>query len=114
MMIFIRSVYLQGLVFSDPEKLEEGMQFARETLVKFRGLCDKYNLSPAALAISYVSSLKGFTSLVLGCDNPEQVNAELIGQTVQLSDEQMNEIHEAFKDSPRKLLDSGQWPKAQK
>lgn len=111
MMIFIRSVYLQGLIFRDPDKLEEGMEFARETLVKFRMLCDKYNLSPATLAISYVSSLKGFTSLVLGCDNPDQVNsnAELIGETVQLSDEQINEIHEAFKDTPRKLLDPSQW-----
>ncbi len=116
MMIFVRSVYLQGLVFRDPYKLEDDMQFAYETLVKFRSLCDKYKLSPAALAISYVSSIKGFTSLVLGCDNPDQVssNVELIGQTVQLSDEQMNEIHEAFKDSPRKLLDPGQWPNAQK
>ncbi len=117
MMIFVRSVYLQGLVFRDPDKLDaDGMDFARETLVKFRSLCEKYNLSPATLAISYVSSIKGFTSLVLGCDNPDQVNAnvELIGQTVQLSDEQMNEIHEAFKDSPRKLLDPGQWPNAQK
>ena len=114
MMIFVRSVYLQGLVFRDPDKLEDRMQFCRPTLVKFRSFCEKYNLSPAALAISYVSSIKGFTSLVLGCENTDQVksNVELIGQTVELSAEQMNEIHEAFGDSPRELLDPGLWPKA--
>ena len=113
MMIFIRSVYLQGLVFRDPDKLEPHMQFCRDTLVKFRALCAKYDLSPAALAISYVASLKGFTSLVLGCETVDQVksNVELMESITQLTDEQINEIHEAFKDSPRTLLDPGLWPK---
>ncbi len=113
MMIFVRSVYLQGLVFRDPDKLEPHMSFCRDTLIKFRALCTKYNLTPAALAISYVASIKGFTSLVLGCEAVDQVksNAELMESITQLTDEQMNEIHEAFKDSPRTLLDPSLWPK---
>lgn len=111
MMIFVRSVYLQGLVFQDPDKLDPRMEFVRETLVKFRGLCSKYALTPACLALSYALSLPGVTSLVLGSEKPEQVqqNAELLRQTVELTPEQMAEIHDLFVNTPDRVLNPSQW-----
>lgn len=111
MMIFVRSVYLQGLVFQDPEKMDPRMEFARETLVKFRGLCRKYNLTPACLALSYALSLPGVTSLVLGSEKPEQVrqNTELLQQTVELTPAQMAEIRELFVNTPERVLNPSLW-----
>jgi aryl-alcohol dehydrogenase-like predicted oxidoreductase len=113
MMIFVRSVYLQGLVFQDPETLPAHMAFCKETLVKFRTLCDKYQLSPAVLALSYVLSLPGVTSLVLGSETVEQVqqNAQLLNTTVTLSPAQMAEIRENFLNTDIKVLNPGLWPK---
>ena len=113
MMIFVRSVYLQGLVFQDPETLPAHMAFCKETLVKFRTLCDKYQLSPAVLALSYVLSLPGVTSLVLGSETVEQVqqNARLLNETVTLSPAQMAEIRENFLNTDIKVLNPGLWPK---
>lgn len=113
MMIFVRSVYLQGLVFQDPETLPAHMAFCKETLVKFRTLCDKYQLSPAVLALSYVLSLPGVTSLVLGSETVEQVqqNAQLLNTTVTLSPAQMAEIRENFLNTNIKVLNPGLWPK---
>ena len=113
MMIFVRSVYLQGLVFQDPETLPTHMAFCKETLVKFRTLCDKYQLSPAVLALSYVLSLPGVTSLVLGSETVEQVqqNAQLLNATVTLSPAQMAEIRENFLNTDIKVLNPGLWPK---
>ena len=113
MMIFVRSVYLQGLVFQDPETLPAHMAFCKETLVKFRTLCDKYQLSPAVLALSYVLSLPGVTSLVLGSEAVEQVqqNARLLNETVALSPAQMAEIRENFLNTDIKVLNPGLWPK---
>ena len=113
MMIFVRSVYLQGLVFQDPETLPAHMAFCKETLVKFRALCDKYQLSPAVLALSYVLSLPGVTSLVLGSETVEQVqqNARLLNETVALSPAQMAEIRENFLNTDIKVLNPGLWPK---
>ena len=113
MMIFVRSVYLQGLVFQDPETLPAHMAFCKETLVKFRALCDKYQLSPAVLALSYVLSLPGVTSLVLGSEAVEQVqqNARLLNTTVTLSPAQMAEIRENFLNTDIKVLNPGLWPK---
>ena len=113
MMIFVRSVYLQGLVFQDPKTLPAHMAFCKETLVKFRALCDKYQLSPAVLALSYALTLPGVTSLVLGSETVEQVqqNAQLLNATVTLSPAQMAEIRENFLNTDIKVLNPGLWPK---
>ena len=114
MMIFVRSVYLQGLVFQDPDSIPERMAFCRDTLVKFRNLCKKYQLSPAVLALSYALSLPGVTSLVLGSETVEQVrqNARLLKETVTLSPEQMAEIRENFLDTELRILNPSMWPNA--
>lgn len=113
MMVFVRSVYLQGLVFQKPETLAPHMEFARPTLEKFQYLCKKYELTPAALALSYALSLPGVTSLVLGSEKAEQVrqNLALMDQAVELSAEQMAEIRELFLDTPEQVLNPALWPK---
>lgn len=116
MIVFIRSVYLQGLVFKKPEDLDSRMDFAKETLVKFRALCSKYGMDPATLSLSFILSLPGVTSLVLGAEKIEQVkqNAELFAKAKVLSDVQMDEIHENFKDTEFRLLTPSEWFNAQK
>ena len=106
-----RSVYLQGLGCQAPARLDPRMEFARDTLEKFRGLCKKYGLSPAALALSYALSLPGVASLVLGSEKPEQVeqNAALLEQAVALSDAQMSEIRASLLDTPARVLNPSMW-----
>ena len=114
MMVFVRSVYLQGLVFQKPETLAPHMEFVRPTLEKFQFLCKKYDLAPATLALSYALSLPGVTSLVLGSEKAEQVqqNLALMEQAVDLNAEQMAEIRELFLDTPEQVLNPALWPKA--
>ena len=114
MMIFVRSVYLQGLVFKDPAKLSPEMEFCRETLEKFRMLCEKYSMTPAQLAISFALSVPGVLSLVLGCEKVEQVqqNAQLLDSCVTLTQEQMQEIKALFKDTDDHVLNPGTWANA--
>lgn len=111
MIVFVRSVFLQGLVFMDPELLPEKMEFARDTLVKFRYLCKKYDLTPATLALSYASSLSGVTSLVLGCETPRQVqeNVDLFSRCVTLSPQQLQEIRSCFIDTPSRVTNPSLW-----
>ena len=113
MMVFVRSVYLQGLVFQKPENLAPHMEFARPTLEKFGFLCKEYGLSPAALALSYALSLPGVTSLVLGSEKAEQVqqNVALMEQAVDLTPAQMAQIRELFLDTPQQVLNPALWPK---
>ena len=116
MMIFVRSVYLQGLVFQKPERLDPRMEFARDTLVKFHSMCEKYAMAPAELALSFALSLPGVTSLVLGSETVEQVqqNVSLFERTARLSEAQLEELHTLFREVPERLLNPSEWFNAQK
>lgn len=111
MIVFARSVFLQGLVFTDPDHLPTKMEFARGTLVKFRALCEAFKLTPATLALSYVNSLPEVTSLVLGCETLQQVreNVDLINRCVTLSPEQLSAIRSCFIDTPSRVLNPSLW-----
>lgn len=114
--VFVRSVYLQGLIFQDPQQLDSKMEFCRDTLVKFRSLCDKWNMSPETLAISYVLSLPGITSLVLGSETVGQMeqNVALIEAAPTLSSHQLEEIHETFRNVDQRVINPNQWHNAWK
>lgn len=112
--IFVRSVFLQGLIFKKPEEVDEKMAFCVPTLRKFYDFCKTWNMAPAVLAASFVLSLPGVASLVLGCETIDQVkqNTELINQTVSLSAAQMEELKSAFSATDPRVLDPREWNKA--
>lgn len=111
MMIFVRSVYLQGLVFKDPDQLDPRMDFCREPLLKFRGFCKEYGLNPAELCMSFLLSIPGVTSLVLGCETNQQVadNAALINNTRVFTKAEMDEFHAAFAEMDPRVTNPGMW-----
>ena len=114
MTVFVRSAFLQGLVFRDPERLEPEMEFCRPVLEKFRALCQDYSLRPEELAVSFLLTLPEVTGLVLGCETAAQVeaNAALMDRTVQLSKEQMDRIEAAFRDTDPRVLNPSCWHNA--
>ncbi len=113
MMVFARSVYLQGLVFQNPETLSPKMDYCKEPLEKFHMLCEKYKLSPAEMAMSFVLSLEGIHSLVLGSEKVEQVeeNTNLVNSTIRFNNEQMAEIRELFEKIDKRVTNPSVWNK---
>lgn len=111
MMIFVRSVFLQGLVFHTPEDLDPRMDFCVPYLRRYLELCKEFEVSPAVLALSYVLSVPGVTTAVLGCDIPQQVvqNCALFDQTIALTNEQMEKLHEAFHGIDHRVINPGLW-----
>lgn len=111
MMIFTRSVFLQGLVFHTPEDLDPRMEFCFPYLKRFIELYKEFELSPAALALSFVLSLPGVTQAVMGCDTAEQVesNCKLFDQTVTLTQDQLDKLHDAFHGIDPRVINPGTW-----
>ena len=112
-MVFVRSVFLQGLFFRDPETLPNGvLQNAKEPLKKVRKIAEEENMSIAGLAISYIRDLKGVSSLVMGAEKPEQVkeNIDLVN-VKSISDTAREKITLAFKDVDRRVLQPWLWNK---
>ena len=111
MMIFTRSVFLQGLVFHTPEDLDPRMDFCFPYLRRFIELYKEFELSPAALALSFVLSLPGVTQAVMGCDTADQVesNCKLFDQTVTLTQDQLDKLHDAFHGIDPRVINPGTW-----
>ena len=87
--VMIRSVYLQGLFFKDTNTLEGKIKCAKEPLDKLHALAKEAGVSMAELAITFIRDTEGISSLILGCDTPEQllesialINAPRISPTV--------------------------------
>lgn len=111
--VFVRSVFLQGLLFKDVNTLPSGvLQGAKEPLIKLRKIAEEENLSIGSLAISYIRDLEGVVSLVMGAENEEQVkeNVSLINAP-KLSVATREKIYSSFKDIDKKILSPWLWYK---
>lgn len=77
--VFIRSVFLQGLFFLDPQKITDPLllEHAKPRILKLHELCEKEGMSIAEMAITFLRDMPGITSLVLGADNAEQIKSNI-------------------------------------
>ena len=73
--VFVRSVFLQGLFFLDPETIDDPilLEHAVPKIRLLRRIAADNNMTVAPLAIAFMRDTCGVTSLVLGADNAEQV-----------------------------------------
>lgn len=76
-LVILRSIYLQGLLLMDPEQLPQHLRFARADLLAWRALCSAHHVSPAAAALKYVQAAAPACMIVVGCEQPEQVEANV-------------------------------------
>lgn len=99
--VFVRSVFLQGVFFLDPEKITDPIlvEHAKPKIIKLREFAEDEGMSIAELAISFMRDVPGITSLVLGADTSAQVaaNAEYFN-VPSLSEKNAAMIRETFRD----------------
>ena len=109
--VFVRSVYLQGLLFKDPASLV-GTKFdsAVAPLTTLHAIADKSGRSIADLALAFIRDSYGVDSLVLGCENIDQLksNLALVGSPT-LSPEIYCSLLDAFKDIDPFLIHPWEW-----
>lgn len=77
--VFVRSVFLQGLFFLDPDKIDDPIltEHAVPRIRLLNDIAGELNISIAQLAIAFMRGCAGVTSLVLGADTPEQVKSNI-------------------------------------
>ena len=110
-LIFIRSVYLQGLVFMDKDSLPKNLQKAGNYLDILKSYCDTLNVSMGTLALSFVNSVAKENLILFGCDNllQAQQNIDAFNKLDDLSTSVISEIYESFKDVPEDIFNPTRW-----
>lgn len=110
--VFVRSIYLQGLVFLNPDELKGNLIKAKPYLQKLHSICERENKKVAEIALAFIRDLKAVTGLVLGCETKSQIrqNVELF-DTPPLNDSLVEEIKDCFSDLPDEVTDPRTWAK---
>ncbi|GIP31912.1 aldo/keto reductase [Paenibacillus sp. J2TS4] len=75
--VFVRSVFLQGLILMQPKELGETMAKAKAPLMGLHELAGKYGFPLSQMAVSFVRDCGGVDSLVIGAETEEQIRENL-------------------------------------
>jgi aryl-alcohol dehydrogenase-like predicted oxidoreductase len=71
--IHVRSVFVQGAIFLDPDALPPVLAHARAVLAGFRENLDRRNLAPLQAAIGYPLSIPAIDRVVVGVTSAEEL-----------------------------------------
>lgn len=104
---FIRSAFLQGLIFMNPDKLVGSMKRLKPFIIELNQLAKSYHISIAEIALNFLRKHVNVDSVVFGVDNVEQLK-EILG--IPNRDlELQHVIKEQFKEIPCEWVDPRKW-----
>ncbi|QOR62609.1 aldo/keto reductase [Sulfurovum sp. ST-21] len=110
-LIFIRSVFLQGLFFMDIDQLTGNLAEAGPYLKEMHTIRSNLNLSVSEFALAYVDSIATDAIILFGCDTLEQAKENIRSYNNLLTIDQatLNMIYDSFSDISGFITNPGQW-----
>lgn len=76
-LIFIRSIFLQGLLLMDKEQIPSNLQAAKKYIDIIERYANDLNISRNELALSFVDSIASDSLILFGCDNLKQAKENI-------------------------------------
>jgi aryl-alcohol dehydrogenase-like predicted oxidoreductase len=110
-LIFIRSVYLQGLILMDIDSIPSHLNSSKKYLKTVERLAIKLNISKNELALSFVDQMAGGSVLLFGCDSLEQAveNVNNYNSLSLLDNETIEYLKSSMADVPEYIYNPSQW-----
>ncbi len=110
--IYIRSIFLQGLLLMESKKLTDKMGFAEEVLHSVEEITDTMNISKHELALGYIKEKYPNCFIVFGAESVAQVRENVVCWEKEWPKAFPPErLKEKFKDIPETMLNPTLWPK---
>ncbi len=107
--VFVRSVYLQGVAFMQPEKLPARLRGFEQPLQEMRGTVQALETTTEHLFLAFAASLEGATP-VLGCESPEQLRGLIEAASAPApTPATLHRIARRVPELPATLLDPSRW-----
>lgn len=108
-LLFIRSVFLQGLLLMDipPSHLQK----AEDKMNRLKSLSDEFGLSKVELALSFVETIAEDSILLFGCDNLTQAkeNIQTFNKLQTLTPSQIQYIVDTFGNVDESIYNPTKW-----
>ena len=108
-LVFVRSLFLQGLVFLNPNKLPKNLLGFSTNLKKIKKICEENNFSVQQLALLFVRDLEEITSLIVGVDTISQLKQNIKLLSMPPLPTNVNEEILKIKTLSEKLLNPSNW-----
>jgi aryl-alcohol dehydrogenase-like predicted oxidoreductase len=108
--IYIRSIFLQGLLLVNSVDLPEEMQFTVEVIRKLDVLSQYTGLSKQDLALGYVKKAYPKTKIVFGVETPGQIRGNLKSWERTLPHGCVERMQEEFGYVEERILNPSLWP----
>ena len=109
--VYLRSVFLQGVLLMNDKELPAKVGFARDTLKMFRSIANEYDVSPMRLALGYVRETCDGARVVFGAERPEQVQENCRSWGEGIERPLMERLEEVFANVDGRIIDPRGWGK---
>ncbi|MBN1615181.1 MAG: aldo/keto reductase [Deltaproteobacteria bacterium] len=108
--IFIRSVFLQGLLLMDSDRLPASMDFAAPVVRSFTNVSESAGVPRIVLAFGYVRLRFPRTRVIFGAETVDQVENNLKNWCRDIPDGLLSKIDENLSNTDEQIVDPRQWP----
>ena len=107
--IYVRSVFLQGLLLMSDSDLPASMRFANTVAKRLINFANETGFSLKQLALGYVRSAYPEQKVLLGCETLEQVRENLEIWSKEAPRDIVDVVRREFQDIPEKILNPSLW-----
>lgn len=109
--VYVRSVFLQGLVLKDIKEIQDNMYFAVPVLEKLDILAGRLGLSLIELALGYVKHAYPEVQVIFGAEIPEQIQMNVLAWDKNILGELPELARNSFNGLGEKFLNPALWPR---
>jgi len=107
--IYIRSVFLQGLLLMKAEEISDSMAYARPILEKLESISSEFGLTRRELALGYVKTEMPDSKVIFGADVPAHVSENVSSWKKSIPVSLVSKVKEIFDSVDEKILNPVLW-----
>jgi aryl-alcohol dehydrogenase-like predicted oxidoreductase len=108
--IYIRSVFLQGLLLMRTEEIPANMAFVKPLLTKLEFLASELDLTRKEIALGYLKSAMPNAHLIFGAETQNQVRENVICWQKKTPESLINQARALFPNVSEQILNPSLWP----
>ena len=109
--LYIRNVFLQGLILMAQDCLPDGMDFTIPTLDLLDEVCEEYSLTRQEVSLGYMKISSSTSKLVIGANEPGQIKKNIVSWQKNYPTSLIQRIQEVFKSVSDDLVQPLSWPR---
>jgi len=108
--VYIRSIFLQGLLLMNANELPEKMAYAKPVLKKLESISSEFGLTRRELALGYVKTEMPNSKIIFGADIPRHVRENVACWEKDIPVSLCLKVKDVFDSVDEKILNPVLWP----